>query len=62
MRYLFGYMSQIGGLAFSNLSIMFAIAIPLGLSRQEKGVAAFAGFVGFMAMHLGTNFAPSFTK
>ncbi|NIZ18684.1 maltose/glucose-specific PTS transporter subunit IIBC [Entomospira culicis] len=60
MRYLFGYMSQIGGLAFSNLSIMFAIAIPLGLSRQEKGVAAFAGFVGFMAMHLGTNFALQF--
>jgi maltose/glucose PTS system EIICB component len=59
-RYLFGYLTQLGSLAFSNLSVMFAIAIPMGLAKKEKGVAAFAGFVGFVAMHLGSNFALGF--
>ncbi len=33
--------------------IMFAIAIPLGMARENKGVAAFTGFVGFTVFHLG---------
>lgn len=33
--------------------IMFAIAIPLGMARENKGVAAFTGFVGFAVFHLG---------
>lgn len=36
--------------------VMFAIAIPLGLARENKGVAAFAGFVGFAVFNLATNF------
>ena len=32
------------------------MAIPLGLARQEKGVAAFSGFVGYIVMHLSINF------
>ncbi len=36
--------------------IMFAIAIPLGMARENKGVAAFTGFVGFTVFHLGINF------
>ncbi len=35
---------------------MFAMAIPLGLARKEKGVAAFSGFVGYVVMHLSINF------
>ncbi|WP_204806251.1 PTS transporter subunit EIIC, partial [Aeromonas salmonicida] len=35
---------------------MFAVAIPLGLAREEKGVAAFAGFVGYAALNLSINF------
>lgn len=35
---------------------MFAMAIPLGLAKKEKGVAAFSGFVGYMVMNLAINF------
>ena len=41
-----------------NLPVLFAIAIPLGLlkEKEDKAYGAFSGLVGFMAMHLGTNF------
>ena len=45
-----------GSFAFSFLPIMFCIAIPLGLARENKGVAAFAGFVGYAVMNLAVNF------
>jgi PTS system maltose and glucose-specific IIC component len=32
------------------------MAIPLGLARKEKGVAAFSGFVGYVIMNLTINF------
>ncbi len=54
-RLLFAWMSKIGSLAFSFLPVMFAIAIPLGMARENKGVAAFAGFVGFTVFNLGGN-------
>ncbi|XJS11041.1 maltose/glucose-specific PTS transporter subunit IIBC [Aerococcaceae bacterium WGS1372] len=50
------YLSTIGGFAFTYLPVMFAMAIPLGLARREKGVAAFAGFVGYTVMILAINF------
>ena len=37
----FKLMATIGSFAFSNLPVMFAIAIPLGLAKEDKGVAAF---------------------
>ncbi len=60
LRYFFGFMTQIGLFAFINLSVMFAMAIPMGLAKTEKGIAAFAGFVGFYVMHMGTHFALNF--
>lgn len=45
-----------GSFAFSFLPVMFAIAIPLGMARENKGVAAFSGFVGFAVLNLATNF------
>ena len=38
--------------------VSFAIAVPLGLLKDEedKAYGAFSGLIGFMAMHLGTNF------
>ncbi|MBW7984402.1 maltose/glucose-specific PTS transporter subunit IIBC [Enterobacillus tribolii] len=53
---VFTWMSKIGSFAFSFLPVMFAIAIPLGMARENKGVAAFAGFVGFAVFNLATNF------
>ncbi|MDN3680098.1 maltose/glucose-specific PTS transporter subunit IIBC [Vibrio tapetis subsp. quintayensis] len=56
MQLLFMWMTKIGLVAFIYLPVMFAIAIPLGLAREEKGVAAFAGFVGYAALNLSINF------
>lgn len=56
LQWVFRFMSTIGGFAFSYLPVLFAIAIPLGLARHEKGIAAFSGFVGYVIMNLSINF------
>ncbi|WP_312686079.1 maltose/glucose-specific PTS transporter subunit IIBC [Kosakonia sp.] len=56
LQAVFIWMSKIGSFAFSFLPVMFCIAIPLGLAREEKGVAAFSGFVGYAVMNLAVNF------
>jgi len=56
LQLIFTWMSKVGSFAFSFLPVMFAIAIPLGLARENKGVAAFSGFVGFAVLNLATNF------
>lgn len=56
LQLLFSFMSTIGSFAFTYLPVLFAMAIPLGIVRQEKGVAAFSGFVGYTVMHLAINF------
>lgn len=56
LQLIFTWMSKIGSFAFSYLPVMFAIAIPLGMARENKGVAAFSGFVGFAVLNLAVNF------
>lgn len=56
LQNIFMWMSKTGSVAFRFLPVMFCIAIPLGLARENKGVAAFAGFVGFTVMNLAVNF------
>jgi maltose/glucose PTS system EIICB component len=56
LQAVFIWMGKVGSFAFSFLPVMFCIAIPLGLARDNKGVAAFAGFVGFAVMNLAVNF------
>lgn len=56
LQLTFGWMAKVGSFAFTFLPVMFCIAIPLGLARENKGVAAFAGFVGFVVMNLAVNF------
>ncbi|SUG20223.1 PTS system, maltose and glucose-specific IIABC component [Salmonella enterica subsp. arizonae] len=56
LQAIFTWMSKVGSFAFSFLPVMFCIAIPLGLARENKGVAAFAGFVGYAVMNLAVNF------
>ncbi|RII08584.1 PTS system maltose- and glucose-specific EIICB component [Streptomyces sp. YIM 130001] len=53
---VFTWMANTGLVAFQFLPVLFAMAIPLGLAREDKGVAAFSGFVGFVAMNLAVNF------
>ena len=56
LQIIFKFMSTIGGFAFTYLPLLFAMAIPLGLARYEKGVAALSGFVGYVIMNLSINF------
>ncbi|MDJ0035718.1 maltose/glucose-specific PTS transporter subunit IIBC [Pantoea allii] len=56
LQYVFVWMAKMGSFAFSHLPVMFAVAIPLGMARENKGVAAFAGFVGYAVMNLSINF------
>lgn len=56
LQYIFIWMTKIGLVAFIYLPVMFAIAIPMGLAREEKGVAAFSGLAGYAALNLAINF------
>ena len=56
LQAIFTWMSKIGSFANSFLPVMFSIAIPQGQARVNKGVAAFAGFVGYAVMNLVVNF------
>ncbi len=56
LQLVFTWMAKVGSFAFTFLPVMFCIAIPLGLARENKGVAAFSGFVGFVVMNLAVNF------
>ena len=53
---IFNFMIKISMVAFSFLPLMFAVAIPLGMARENKEIAGFAGLMGYIAMQLGTNF------
>lgn len=52
----FGFIAMVGGFAFTYLPLMFAMAIPMGLAKRNKAVAAFAGFVGYMLMNMSINY------
>lgn len=56
IRIFFEFMAMVGSFAFSNLPVMFAMAIPLGLAKNDKGVAAFSGYVGFAMYAISVNF------
>ncbi|WP_035052239.1 maltose/glucose-specific PTS transporter subunit IIBC [Carnobacterium pleistocenium] len=56
LQVIFRFLSTIGGFAFTYLPVLFAMAIPLGLARYDKGVAAFSGLVGYIIMNLSINF------
>jgi PTS system maltose and glucose-specific IIC component len=56
LQMFFNFIIKISMVAFSFLSLMFAVAIPLGMARENKEVAGFAGLMGYIAMQLGTNF------
>ena len=44
-------MKNAGSVVFSNLPILFAIGVAMGMAKQEKEVAAISGAVGFFIMH-----------
>lgn len=50
------FLVMTGAFGFQNLPALFAVAIPIALAKYEKGVAGFAGLVGFYMMHNAANF------
>ncbi|MDR2860908.1 MAG: PTS transporter subunit EIIC [Elusimicrobiota bacterium] len=51
LYYLFLIMNAVGSAIFSNLPLIFAISISLGIANEEKAVAALSGAIAFITMH-----------
>lgn len=48
-------MSNAGDIIFTNLPILFAMGVAIGMANKEKEVAALAGAIGFFVMHATVN-------
>ncbi len=47
--FLISTLNKVSGIVFTLMPVLFAISIALGLAKEDKGVAAFAGFMGYYA-------------
>lgn len=45
--YIINTVRQLSGVVFTLIPVLFAISISLGMAKEDKGIAAFAGFVGY---------------
>ncbi len=48
-------MKSSGSIIFSNLPILFAAGVAMGMAKKEKEVAAISGVIGFFTMHATIN-------
>ncbi len=48
-------MSSAGNIIFSNLPLIFAVGVAIGMARQEKEVAALSAMTAFFVMHASTS-------
>lgn len=48
-------MKSAGSVVFSNLPILFATGVAMGMAKKEKEVAAISGVIGFFIMHATIN-------
>lgn len=44
-------LTDVGDVIFSNLALLFAISVPMGLAKAKKEVAALSGAVGYFVMY-----------
>ncbi|MGN1343272.1 MAG: glucose PTS transporter subunit IIA [Traorella sp.] len=44
-------MSQCGDIIFTNLPLIFAMGVAIGMAKKEKEVAALSGVISFIVMH-----------
>ncbi|MGM0216654.1 PTS transporter subunit EIIC [Enterococcus sp. AZ109] len=56
LQFVMGFLDMLGSVAFSNLPIIFAVGVAVGLAKQEKGSAALSGLLGFLVLHKTLNF------
>ncbi|MEG0360740.1 MAG: PTS transporter subunit EIIC [Longicatena sp.] len=45
--YLISTLNKISGIVFTLIPVLFAISISFGMAREDKEIAAFAGFIGY---------------
>ena len=48
---IFQVMNDAGNIVFSNLPILFAIGVAIGMAKREKEVAALSSVIAFLIMH-----------
>jgi len=51
LNFILTIMSQTGNAVFSNLAIIFAVGVALGMADNEKGTAALSAMIAFIIMH-----------
>ncbi|MDQ0361410.1 PTS transporter subunit EIIC [Breznakia pachnodae] len=51
LNILFTIFQKAGNIVFSNLPIIFAVGVAIGMSKKEKAVAALAAVIAFFIMH-----------
>lgn len=51
LQFIMGFLDMLGSVAFSNLPVIFAVGVAVGLAKQEKGSAALSGLLGFLVLH-----------
>ena len=51
LNHAFLLMSAVGGAVFSNLPLLFALAVALGMAKEEKAVAVLSAALSFIVMH-----------
>ncbi|MGX8851436.1 PTS transporter subunit EIIC [Amedibacillus sp. YH-ame10] len=52
LQIIFSMISNIGSMVMKNLPFWFVIGISFGLAKQEKGWAAFSGFIMYMLVNV----------
>ena len=61
LQFIMGFLDMLGSVAFSNLHVIFAVGVAVGLAKHEKGSAALSGLVGFLVLHSTLNFLLDFS-
>ena len=51
LNFILTILSATGNAVFSNLAIIFAVGVALGMAENEKGTAALSAMVAFIIMH-----------
>lgn len=54
LHFIIATLNKIANVVFTLLPVLFAISISFGLAKEEKEVAAFAGFIGYYTFLVAT--------
>lgn len=60
-QFVMKFFIALGGTAFNNLPVIFAVGVAVGLAKREKGSAALSGLLGFLVLHNVLNFLLQFS-